>query len=380
MDPDALRAAFAVGRSGTVGLEEELMLLDPDTLDLTPRAAAVLARLDGDPRFKPELPAAQFEIAGAPEASVPAAAAALLDARREAVRAAEGLALLGGAGVHPFAAGLGALSAGEHYDLLREEYAAVAHRQLAFGLHVHVAIDGPERALAVYNAIREHLPVIAALGAASPFYEGRDSGLASVRPKLAELLPRQGIPPAFAAWDDYARALGWGGNAAAFPDARWWWEARLHPVHGTLEVRVADAQATTAGSAALAAVIHALAETLGARHDAGELQAPAESWKIAENRWSAARHGVCGRWTDVRSGRVRATREHIGELLRELEPAAARLSCAAELAAAAARLDDPPHERARLAGPHGLAASLAEHFLDVAGVPGPGAWAAPDRG
>jgi carboxylate-amine ligase len=369
-DPEALRAAFPAGRPLTVGLEEELMLLDPETLDLAPCAAEVLARLEGDARFKPELPAAQVEIAGPPAATVAAAAATLLEARCTLARAAEGLALLGGAGVHPFAAGLGAITEGVRYDLLLEEFGDVARRQLVFGLHVHVAVGGADRALAVFNVLREHLPAIAALGAASPFYEGRDSGLASMRPKLSELLPRQGVPPMLADWPAYASALGWGRGAVPFADARWWWEARLHPAHGTIEVRVADTQATVAGTAAIAAVVHALVATLGARFDAGELPEPVETWKIAENRWSAARHGVLGRWVDVRTGRVGETREHLAGLLAELAPAAASLDCEAELAAAGARLDDPPAERARAAGAHGLAAALAECFLDPTGVHG----------
>lgn len=376
-DADALPPAFVSGRPLTVGIEEELMLLDPRTFDLVACAGDVLARLDGDARFKRELPAAQIEIATTPAATVPAAAAELLAARTALARAAEGHAVLGGAGAHPFAAGLGEVSDGVRYEQILAEFASVARRQLVFGLHVHVAIGGPDRALAVYNALREHLPAIAALGAASPFYEGRDTGLASVRPKLNELLPRQGIPPAFADWSAFAQALNWGGGRVAFADARWWWEARLHPGLGTVEVRVPDAQATVADTAAIAAVVHTLVATLGERFDAGDLPEPAESWKIAENRWSAARHGVLGTWVDVRSGRAMGMQDHLARLLDELAPAATRLACSAELAAARSRIADPPSERARAAGPWELAASLARRFLeDGAAVSRP---SAPDR-
>jgi carboxylate-amine ligase len=365
LDARSLRTAFDADRTLTVGVEEELMLLAPETLDLAPCAPAVLARLVGDVRYKPELPAAQLEIVGRPAATVPEAAAELLRARRDLARAAEGLARPAGAGVHPFASGIGVVSPGERYEQITAELGSVARRQLVFGLHVHVAVSGADCALAVYNALREELPALAALAGASPFYEGRDTRLASVRPELSGLLPRQGIPPAFADFEAYARALAWRGARGAFVDARWWWEARLHPVHGTLEVRVPDTQATVGETAAVAAVVHALVATLVDRHDAGDLPAPAETWRIAENRWSACRHGVAGPWVDVRSGAATTIRRHAETLLDDLRPAAERLGCAAQLDAARTSLDDPPAARARVLGPHALAVSLAERFLSI---------------
>jgi carboxylate-amine ligase len=364
-DADALRMAFQRDRAATVGLEEELMLLDCETLDLAPCAPALLATLAGDERFTAELPAAQLEIVGRPSATVPVAAAELLQARIDLAQAAAGLALPAGAGVHPFAPGLGEVSPGERYERIVAEFGGVARRQLVFGLHVHVALSGPDRVLSVYNAVREHLPALAALAGASPFYEGCDTGLASVRPKLSELLPRQGVPPAFADWEAYARALGWGRAAGAFAEARWWWEARVHPVHGTIEVRVPDTQATVGDTAAIAAAVHALVVTLAARHDAEDLPEPAETWRIAENRWSACRHGVAGTWIDPRSGATIPMAEHLHALLDELRPVAEALGCATELAAARSRVEDPPHERARAAGPRALAKSLVERFLAV---------------
>jgi carboxylate-amine ligase len=363
LDADALRRAFHHDRPTTIGLEEELMLLDPETLDLAPCAPAVLARLDGDPRFTAELPAAQLEIVGRPAASVPEAASSLREARSALARAAEGVALPAGAGVHPFASGVGVVSPGERYRQILDEYGGVVRRQLVFGLHVHVALGGSDRVLAVYNALREQLPALAALAGASPFYEGRDTGLASVRPKLSELLPRQGVPPAFTGWEAFARALCWGRELGSFGDARWWWEARLHPVHGTIEVRVCDTQATVGETASVAAVVHALVATLAERHDAGDLPEPAETWRIAENRWSACRHGVQGPWVDARSGAVTPMAEHLHALLEELRPAAERLGCAADLAAARSMVDHRAAERARAAGPHALARSLADRFL-----------------
>jgi carboxylate-amine ligase len=359
---DAFANAFGSSdRPMTVGLEEELMLLDPSTLDLAPVADRVLARLDGDGRFVSELPAAQLEVVCPPAATVADGARSLAAARAVLAAAADGLARPAGAGAHPFADGAGVLSPGDRYAALLQEYGPVMRRQLVFGLHVHVALGGGDRVLATYNSLREHLPAIAALAGAAPFYEGEDTMLASVRPKLCDLLPRQGVPPLLPDWDAFAAGL----RGRPFAAAQWWWEARPHPVHGTLEVRVADTQATVADTAAIGAVVHALVATLADRHDAGDLPAPAPSWRIGENRWSACRRGVAGAWTDPRSGARRPTAEYLAGLLDAVAPAARRLGCDAELAAARDLVERPRAESARALGPYGMAADVADRFLDM---------------
>jgi glutamate---cysteine ligase / carboxylate-amine ligase len=358
-----LRAVFDTPAPLSVGLEEELMLLEPGTLDLAPRAPEVLEALGGDARFKLELPAAQLEIVTAPHADVPAAARELLQARRALVESLGGGLRVAGAGAHPFAAGLGPLNPGGRYAAIEAEYASVARRQLVFGLHVHVALRGAERALAVHDALRSHLPELAALAANAPFYEGRDSGLASVRSRISGLLPRQGVPPALGSWEAYADALRW----SAFEDARkWWWELRLHPVYGTVEVRVPDTQATVADSAAIGAVVHALVRRLGARHEAGDLPPAADSWRIDQNRWAACRHGLDAPLADLATGARRPARERLAELLDELAPEAAALGCAAELARARELAGENGAVRqravARERGLPGLVAALADAF------------------
>jgi carboxylate-amine ligase len=342
----------------TVGLEEELMLLHPETLDLTPRAADVLERASGDPRFKSELPAAQLEIMLAPAATVGEATAALRAARADLAEAASGIGVLAAAGAHPFAATEGELSKGERYEAIAREYGPIARRQLVFGLHVHVAVRPSDRALAVYNALRGQLPLIAALAANAPYYAGEDTGLASVRPKISELLPRQGVPPTLASFEELEAALRW----ARIEPAQWWWEARLHPGFGTVEVRVPDTQTTVAETAAIAAFVHALIAWLAERHEAGEALEAAPSWRIAENRWSACRHGIEGTMADLVTGEVAPTRERLAALLDELVPTAERLGCAAELA----RVDIAANgaQRQRSAGdPRAATAWLAGRFL-----------------
>jgi carboxylate-amine ligase len=365
LDVATMRAAFAHERALTVGVEEELMLLHPETLDLEPRAADVLARCAGDPRFKPEMPAAQLEIALPAAATVGELATGLRAARADLAAAADGIGVLAGAGMHPFAHAEGVLNAGPRYDAIAEEFVAVARRQLVHGLHVHVAVDGADVALAVFNAVREQLPALAALGAGSPFYEGRDTGLASVRPMVCDLLPRQGVPPAIGSWEELVGAFQWGRTSGAFPDAsQWWWEARLHPTHGTVEVRVPDTQATVADTVALAAVVHALVADLAARARDGEPLGAAASWKIAENRWSACRHGTQGRWYDVWSGRSEPMADRLHALLDRLEPTARELDCAGELRAARDLVDAPRATAAREVGREGGAQAIAAWLSD----------------
>ena len=205
------------------------MLLDPETLDLTPRARELAERTKGDGRFKLEMPAAQFEIASPALRNAAAAADFLRDARRDLARHADGIASLACAGVHPFGDVEGDLNAGERYKRVAAEYGRFARRQLVFGLQVHVAVRPAAKALAVYNGMRSYLPHLLALAANSPFYRGQDTGLAAIRPKLCELLPRQGVPPALDSWDDYAQALAWGARAGGVADPGvWWWELRPH--------------------------------------------------------------------------------------------------------------------------------------------------------
>jgi carboxylate-amine ligase len=359
-DLDALRDAFTHERPFTVGLEEELMLLDPETLDLEPRGLDVLERRTGDERFKHEMPAAQLEIALPPARNVGTLAAALHEARDELARAADGIGVLAGAGVHPFAPAEGALNESPRYEAIAQEYASAARRQLVYGLHVHVAVPDPDVALSVYNAVREHLPALAALGAGSPFYEGRDTGLASARPMVCDLLPRQGVPPSFQSWEELADGFAWARSTGAFPDAsQWWWEARLHPLHGTVEIRVPDTQATVADTIAIAAVSHALVAELAARAQAGEALGAARSWRIAENRWSACRYGVAGRWHDVWTGRSEPMADHLHGLIDMLAPAARELGCAEELEAARELVERPRAEAARAIGADGGARAVA---------------------
>src|SRR5215210_3237617 len=271
LDPAALRAAFDAVAPLTLGIEEEAMLLDAASLALLPRAAEVIDGLGGDPRFTLELPASQLEIVLPPVATVAEAAGALAAARRDLAGAVEGIGLLAAAGAHPLWPPTGELDASESRAAFAAEYGVVAELQTVCALQVHVAVGGHERTRVVHNALRSHLPEIAALAANAPYYAGRDTGLASVRPKLCDVLPRQGVPPVIQSWDAFVDALRWGFEAGALPTTgRWWWELRPHLTHGTLELRVPDAQATVEDAVAVAAFAHSLAAWLAERHDCGD--------------------------------------------------------------------------------------------------------------
>jgi carboxylate-amine ligase len=355
-----------------VGIEDEVMLLDPDSLELAPVAQETLARLGtGADRFKLELPASQLEIITPPSADLDELASSLIESRRVLAERASGLARLASAGVHPFSPAAGELNQLPRYEQTIREHGPIAARQLVCALQVHVGVGDPSRALAVYNAARSHLPLLAALAANAPFYEGADSGLASVRPKLCELLPRQGVPPPFASWDAFAEMLRWGAASGAFPTERtWWWELRPHIGYGTLEFRVPDAQATVGDGIAIAAVVQALVAWLGERHDAGERLPMADSWQIAQNRWSACRHGVEGTMADLATGVARPTREFLGELLDDLASASRRLGSSGWLNRAARLIEVNGTIAQRRAaarngsGARGAAAWLCERFLD----------------
>lgn len=366
---EELRSSFDSAQPYRVGLEDEVMLLDPEDFELVARAGDVLALMDGDPRFKLEMPASQIEIVTPACHSVEEAAASLRDGRRALADRTGGLVRLAAAGVHPSSPGVGELNGLERYKRTIQEYGIRAERQLVCALQVHVSVGDADTALAVYNAARSYLPLLAAMAANAPFYEGRDTGLASVRPKLAELLPRQGVPPRIESWEAYAEAFRWGVSSGAFPDPRrWWWELRLHPGFGTLEFRVPDAQSTIGDAAAVAAVVQALVVWLCERRRGGRRLSVAPRWRIEENRWLACRDGVRGTMADLETGAPRPTGSLLGELVEALGPVGGRLGTEGDLARASEMAEGggalAQRNVAREVGIDGVARWLSERFLE----------------
>ena len=215
-------------------------------------------------------------------------------------------------------------------------------------MHVHVAVRGADRALAVLNALRSHLPDIAALAGNAPVHDGRDTGLASIRPKLSELLPRQGIPPAFASWEVRADYERWGRRGGVFPGAgEPWWELRAHDEVGTIELRFPDTQTTAEEAAGVLAFAAGIVAHLADRHDQGERLPVHDTIRIAENRWRAMRHGLDGSLLDLDSGEPQPTRERVRALLDQVAPAVERLGGTAALEHARVLADHNGAERQR---------------------------------
>ncbi len=343
MTAQELRARFDAQRPFTLGIEEEVMLVDPVTLRLAEHAEAIAG--DG---LKLELPASQLEIATSPVTRVSEAVGELRAGRERLAARATAIA----AGVHPLGPPLGALASGARYDAILRRYADVARAQLVCALQIHVAIGEADLTLAVHNALRSHLPELAALAANAPFYAGRDTTYASVRPLIGTLLPRQGIPPVIPSLEGFAEMLRWAGDPKT-----WWFEVRPHVGFGTLELRVCDAQSTLAEAAALAAYVHALVVWLAER-GGGPVH---EDWRIAENRFLAARFGLDAELADLETGVRRPVRDVLAERVEQLRPVAERLGCADELATLSLEANGAIRQRA--VGVEGVTRWLADRFL-----------------
>ena len=371
-----LRTTFASAVDLTVGAEEELVLLDPDNLGFAPRGAELLAALEAPHRFKPELPAAALEVVTDVCRDADEVVDQLRAGRRRLLEVADAAGVLVlASGTHPLSVSADPAPGDRNVELTEEYGQAARLGALAFGLHVHVGVTGADRAVALADGLRSYLPVIAALAANAPCLGGRDTGFWSVRPKLAELFPRQGVPPVLSTPAAYAALLDWGRPSGAIPDARHlWWEVRPHPTYGTVEVRVADQPTRVDDSGAVVAVVHALAALLLHRLDRdGELPVH-PTIRIQENRWRALRHGLDGSLLDVETGEPSGTRTVVGGLLDELEPFARTHggSRGSAQARALLRRNGTERQRAVLAerGAHGLTRWLvAETRADLHLVP-----------
>jgi carboxylate-amine ligase len=354
----ALRAAFDHPVDLTVAAEEELLVLDPRTFDLTSAAPGLFLSLDDAERYRQEISPAQLEIVSGICTTSAEVRRDLADGRRQAIAAAGGLRLAG-VGAHPFALPWSEIGSAPRYTaLLAEHQLGVRLGALAAGLHVHVAVRGADRALAVHDALRTLMPALVALSANAPHIAGIDSGLATVRCTLADALPRHGTGPAFATWDAFEQALRWGRESGAVPDpSRFWWDCRLNTRTGTIEVRAPDAQASLDDVEALVAIVHAAVADLCARHDRGEALPAHDVMVIQENRWRAARYGLEGEMVDTEAGHLRPAREVIATLLDRLQGAAERCGAVEGIRRARAMLDrNVPRQHREVAQRQGLPA------------------------
>jgi carboxylate-amine ligase len=311
-----------------LGVEEELLLVDPTTHALRPHAEELLGRLDGRApgQVKLDVYAALLELA-APPAPAAGPAVAALGALRAAARE-QGATLLG-AGVHPTGAfGDAPHVHGERYADIGRQLRGLARRTPTCAVHVHVSVPDAATAIRVHDGLREHLPLLQALAANSPFWHGLDSGLASARAAHFRAYPRAEIPPAFgdeAAWLQYADALVTAADVADY--TFFWWDLRPHPRHGTVEVRAMDAQSASWSVAALAALVQGLAAAIA---QAPPVRAPTPSHVLDESSFRALRDGLDA--TVLRDGALRPVRELAAEALALARPHARELGSEEALA------------------------------------------------
>jgi carboxylate-amine ligase len=360
-----------------LGVEEEVMLLDPaNGWALAPAIDDVLAAWPQETRdsVSSETHASAVELRTGVHATVREAIAELAALRAELVRVLDGLGLAAAAaGVHPSAVWheMRVSSRDRHqevYGSMRE----LARREPTFALHVHVGLPSGEAGIAAFNRLRAHIPLLLALSANSPFWQGRDTGLASARTPLFQAFPRVGIPRAFGSYGEYVRAVDLLLECGAFPDPTYlWWDVRPQPKLGTVEVRIMDAQSTLGATAALVALVQSLVrlELVDGHADSGLVHAPEV---LDENRFLAARDGVDAELVDPVRGRAVPLREVATELMTACAPHAVALGCAEQLALLDDLLEHPgPARQRRLAerdGLEGLVADLALDFCAVLGL------------
>jgi carboxylate-amine ligase len=316
----------------TVGVEEEMMLLDPASWSLAQRSDHVLERLSPglSPHAAAETHEAAIELATAPHATAIGAAGEAADLRAGLASDLERVGLrAAAAGTHPFAVWTDTkVSSGARYQLVYKSMRELARREPTFALHVHVGVSDPENAVELLNRMRAHVPLLLALSANSPFWQGRDSGFCSVRTPIFDAFPRVGIPRAFGSYAEYVEVVDQLLRCDAIPEPTFlWWDVRLQPSLGTLEVRVMDVQLTSAHTAALVAAVQTIAhlELEAGYHPATLIHAPEV---LDENRFLAARDGMNARLIDPAADERVPARELLEDLLAAGYPHAQELGCA----------------------------------------------------
>jgi carboxylate-amine ligase len=318
----------------TVGIEEELMIVDGESLDLVNAIEMVLGEDPPAGKIQPELLESVLEIATSPGADVAAAGAEVVALRtlaRERARA-HGLDI-GASGTHPFARWEEQrVVSDDRYRGLVSSLGFVVRQELVFGMHVHIGMADPEEAVRVANGVRGQVPLLIALSANSPLWRGGPSGLMSSRVPIFRALPRVGLPPRFDDWEDFVRRVERMTESGMIGDYTFlWYDVRPHPRLGTVEVRAMDCQTRVEHTVALAALIVALVKDLVERFTEHEVAARAPREIIDENRWLAARHGLDAELYDMATATRRPARELTAELLERVAPRAEELGCAAEL-------------------------------------------------
>jgi glutamate---cysteine ligase / carboxylate-amine ligase len=359
-------------RPYTVGVEEEVMLLDPS------RRWAPAQRIDDVLATLPvalgrsvsaETHQAAIELRTDPHESVGRAVAQLRRQRGELADALKRMGLAAaGAGMHPLALWSETeVTSASRYRLIRQTMRDLTTREPTFALHVHIGVPHPERAIDLYNRLRVHLPLLLALSGNSPFWRGRDAGFASTRTILFQAFPRTGMPRRYGSYAEWVETVDLQLRVGALPEPTFlWWDVRPQPRLGTVEIRIMDAQSCVAETATLVALVQAIARLELEQGYVSERASSLEEM-LAENRFLAARDGVDARLIDPTTESLRPIPEILDELLDAAQPHASALGCLDEFAQAATLVAAPGAARQRLHSPSGeglvqLVARLGDLF------------------
>jgi carboxylate-amine ligase len=333
-DLEAAREAFESSQDNTVGIEEEFAILDPETLALAPRYEALKAAADArdaelSASITPDLIQAEIEIRSGRGESFADAQRQLGAMRRGLFAVAHGEgAALGATGTHPWADYREQpFIDNEHYRRVADGLQWAARRNNCFSLHVHVGVRGADRAVRVTDRLRPVLPVLLAISANSPALDGVDSGMHSIRTQsFTKNFPRCGIPDPYGDWATYADYIGFLKRTHSIVEyTQVWWSVRPHFAFGTVEVRIADAQATAHESDALAALTAACVAQAARDEDEGRPFTDLPRRFHEENLWRAQRYGQEGELIDLDTGETYAAAEATDRLLRWTEPVRAEL-------------------------------------------------------
>src|SRR5215218_7936612 len=315
----------------TVGVEEELQLVDPVSFALVPVIDAVLAARDAaglpEDSVASELSASCVEVRSPAYATVAELAAELPAGRRRVRDLVEGCgARLAAAGSHPFSdATTQEITGKERYRRVDKEMGWPARMQAIYGLHVHVAVPDEEHAIRAVAALSRYVPLFVALSANSPFWEAEDTRLASTRAKIFGLVPRSGLPPRFRSWGEFEGYVDTLVGAASMPDYTWcWWDARPHPRLGTVELRALDAQTDAAWTASLAALAQCLVAT-------ADEYPPEDPLLTEENKWRAIRYGLDAHLHDFSTGESVSARDAARDLVKALRSVSQDFRCETEI-------------------------------------------------
>jgi carboxylate-amine ligase len=365
-------AVWQSGHEYTLGVEEEVMLLNPHDWSLAQQIDRVLPVLPQElaKHVTRETHTSALELATGVHATAGGVHDELRSMRTQLDRELAPLGLRAGvSGTHPSTVWHETVvSSGPRYEAVYGSMRELARREPTFGLHVHVGVRGPAEGIRLFNRMRTHLPLLLALSVNSPFWQGRDTGLASARTPLFQAFPRVGTPRAFVDYEDWVRAVDVLISCDAFPEPTFlWWDVRPQPRFGTVEIRIMDAQTTAGEAAALAALVQCIA-----RLEVEEGYAPMDlisaQETLEENRFIAARDGMDARLIDPAAGRRVPATEQLEKLLEACAPHARELGCEAELAPIQGMADQTGAKRqlalARNGGRlQGLVETIADRFL-----------------